>query len=58
MNFRAPSICAAGAGQMISPDSSRSEGVRWYSGTSARGFFALVVAFNAVEAARFMTVVW
>ena len=56
MNFRAPSICAEGAGQIISPDSSRNEGVRWYSGTSARGFLALVVSFDVVEAARFMIV--
>lgn len=57
MKFRAPSICALGAGQTISPDSSRSEGVEWYSGTGGRGFFALVAVFNADDAARFMTAI-
>lgn len=57
MKFRAPSICTLGAGHTISPDSSRREGVEWYSGTCGRDFFALGAAFNAVDAGRFMAVI-
>lgn len=35
------SICALGAGQMISPDGFLKDGVVWYSGNSTRRFFAL-----------------
>lgn len=56
MNSLARWICALGAGHTISPDSSRIEGVKWYSGTSGRGFFALGVALDTEDALRFISI--
>jgi hypothetical protein len=39
---------------MISPDSLRNEGVKWYSGTSGRDRFDFEVGFDTDEALRFM----
>lgn len=41
MTSLARSICSLGAGQTISPSSSRLDGVRWYSGISIFCLFVL-----------------
>lgn len=54
MMSRARCIWSLGAGQMISPSSSLTEGVRWYSGSFSRGFFAGLVWVVEPGVLRFM----